>query len=103
VWSLTGESLAAWSVADVVGSRVRAIAEKQLPPEVRGEPLGVIGCYGFTDIAKATTRGAALGATNFSDILAEMLAADERVEATRIAHARFFGDPERLARETRAL
>jgi len=97
VWSLEGEDVAAWSVARVDDGRVLAIAEKQVPPGA-GEAMGVIGCYGFPDIAAVAARAEALRATNFSDPIAAMLAEGGAVRAARIAHARFFGDPARLER-----
>ncbi len=101
VWPLAGESLGSWSVAMVDSGRVSAIAEKQMPTSGRGTPMGVIGCYGFRDIGKTVERAAALKATNFSDVLQTMFASDEVVDAVEIKDARFFGDPERLAKETR--
>lgn len=104
VWPLDGEDVAAWSVARVDGDRVRAIAEKRVPDGgdagggSQGVPMGVIGCYGFPDIARAASRCEALGATNFSDVIAAMLAEGGVVRAARIARARFFGDPARLER-----
>jgi hypothetical protein len=108
VWPLDGEDVAAWSVARVDGDRVRAIAEKRIPDSPQGQmgaatgaatgaPMGVIGCYGFPDIAAVAARADALGATNFSDVIAALLAERGVVRAARIAHARFFGDPARLA------
>ena len=97
VWPLEGESLAAWSVARVDDGRVRAIAEKQMPAGTAGKPMGVIGCYGFADLALAASRAKKLDATNFSDVLRDMLAKDEVVRAVPITDARFFGDPERLS------
>jgi hypothetical protein len=100
VWPLDGEDLAAWSVAMVEADRVLAIAEKRLPADPRGTAMGVIGCYGFADIAAVAARAEALGATNFSEIIAAMLADGGIVRAARIERARFFGDPERLAKAT---
>jgi hypothetical protein len=96
VWPLDGEDVAAWSVARVDGDRVREVAEKRIP-DGEGVAMGVIGCYGFPDIATAAARADALGATNFSDVIAALLAERGVVRAARIAHARFFGDPARLA------
>lgn len=96
VWPLEAENLAAWSVVRTEGGRVTAIAEKQLPPGIGGELFGVIGCYGFRDIALVAQRARALGATNFSDVIVEVLEADRQVLAAPIERARFFGDPERL-------
>ena len=99
VWPLDGEDVAAWSVARVDGDRVRAIAEKRIPDDSQsgtGAAMGVIGCYGFPDIAAVAARADALGATNFSDVIAALLAERGVVRAARIAHARFFGDPARL-------
>jgi hypothetical protein len=98
VWPLAGESLAAWSVAMVDNDRVLAIAEKRMPEGVGGEPMGVIGCYGFADIGDVAARGEALRATNFSDVIAQLLAERAVVRAARIESATFFGDPERLAK-----
>jgi hypothetical protein len=104
VWPLDGEDVAAWSVARIEDGRVLAIAEKRIPDGAtgapggvpRGVPMGVIGCYGFPDIAAVAARAEALRATNFSDAIAAMLAEGGAVRAARIAHARFFGDPARL-------
>lgn len=98
VWPLDGEDVAAWSVARVDAGRVLAIAEKRIPDGTQGVPMGVIGCYGFPDIATVAARADALGATNFSDVIAAVLAERGVVRAARIAHARFFGDPARLER-----
>jgi hypothetical protein len=95
VWPLAGEDVAAWSVARVDSDRVLAIAEKQVPPGA-GVAMGVIGCYGFPDIATLAARAEALRATNFSDLIAAMLAEGGVVRAARIERARFFGDPARL-------
>ena len=97
VWPLEGENLASWSVARVEDGRVSAIAEKQMPAGDRGTPMGVIGCYGFADLAATSARALALDATNFSDVLREMIAQDRVVRAATIENARFFGDPDRLA------
>jgi hypothetical protein len=76
---------------------VLAIAEKRIPDDGgRGTPMGVIGCYGFPDIATVAARAEALRATNFSDVIAAVLAERGVVRAARITHARFFGDPARL-------
>lgn len=103
VWPLDGESVAAWSVAQVRDGRVLSIAEKRIPEDPPGAaidapsvPMGVIGCYGFSDLATVAARADALGATNFSDVIAAMLAEGGVVRAARIARARFFGDPARL-------
>jgi hypothetical protein len=95
VWPLDGEDVAAWSVARVEDGRVLAIAEKRIPAGP-GTAMGVIGCYGFPDIAAVAARAEALGATNFSDAIAAILAEGGAVRAARITHARFFGDPARL-------
>jgi hypothetical protein len=100
VWPLGGEDLASWSVAMVEGDRVLAIAEKRLPDDRRGTPMGVIGCYGFADVSNVAARAASLGATNFSDVIAALLAEGGTVRAARIERARFFGDPARLAKTT---
>ncbi|NVB83273.1 MAG: NTP transferase domain-containing protein [Kofleriaceae bacterium] len=96
VWPLEAENLAAWSVARVERGRVTAIAEKKLPPGTGGELFGVIGCYGFRDIAAVAQRAHALGATNFSDVIVEIIEGGGQVIAAPIERARFFGDPERL-------
>lgn len=96
VWPLDGEDVAAWSVARVDSDRVLAIAEKRIPDDPRGTPMGVIGCYGFPELATVAARAEALRATNFSDAIAAMLAEGGVVRAARIEHARFFGDPARL-------
>jgi hypothetical protein len=98
VWPLDGEDVAAWSVARVEDGRVLAIAEKRIPEGNRGVPMGVIGCYGFPDVADVAVRADALRATNFSDAIADVLAEGGIVRAARIEHARFFGDPARLER-----
>jgi NDP-sugar pyrophosphorylase family protein len=98
VWPLDGEDVAAWSVARVESDRVLAIAEKRVPEDTRGTAVGVIGCYGFPDISSAAARAEALRATNFSDVIAALLAEGGVVRAARIEHARFFGDPVRLER-----
>lgn len=98
VWPLDGEDVAAWSVARVDSDRVLAIAEKRIPdgPGATGTPMGVIGCYGFPDLAAVAARAEALRATNFSDAIAALLAEGGVVRAARIERARFFGDPARL-------
>jgi MobA-like NTP transferase domain len=98
VWPLDGEDVAAWSIARVEDGRVLAVAEKRVPDGARGTPMGVIGCYGFPDVAAVAVRAGALRATNFSDIVAAVLAGGGAVRAARIEHARFFGDPARLER-----
>jgi len=100
VWPLAENELASWSVAMVEDGHVRAIAEKRMPTVRRGTAMGVIGCYGFRDMERVTSRAVASEATNFSDVLGPMLEEGGVVEAVRIEHARFFGDPERLAKET---
>lgn len=106
VWPLDGEDIASWSVALVDAGRVLAIAEKRRPDPPRGTPagvaMGVIGCYGFSDVSRVAERAAALNATNFSDVIASMLAEDGVVRAARIERARFFGDPQRLENAVRA-
>jgi NDP-sugar pyrophosphorylase family protein len=96
VWPLDEENLASWSVAMVDGDRVLAISEKKLPELRRGTPMGVIGCYGFRDIANIAARAEAMGATNFSDVINQLLGEGAIVKAARIERAVFFGDPERL-------
>lgn len=107
VWPLDGEDVASWSVAMVESDRVLAIAEKRIPVHARGTPMGVpmgvIGCYGFTDVANVASRAEALGATNFSEVIAAMLAEGGVVRAARIEQARFFGDPARLDKATRGV
>jgi NDP-sugar pyrophosphorylase family protein len=103
VWPLDDEDLASWSVAMVESDRVLAIDEKRLPAHPRGTPMGVIGCYGFPDVSSVASRAQSLGATNFSDVIAAMLAEGGVVRASRIAHARFFGDPVRLEKATRGV
>jgi len=98
VWPLDGEDVAAWSVARVDDGRVLAVGEKRIPDGARGVPMGVIGCYGFPDVAAVAARADALRATNFSDAIAAVLAEGGAVRAARIEHARFFGDPARLER-----
>lgn len=100
VWSLAGEDHASWSIAAVGRDRrVRAIAEKKLPPVIEGTtPMGVIGCYGFADIADIARRAARLAATNFSDVIGQLVSENAAVYAARIEQASFFGDPARLAR-----
>jgi hypothetical protein len=110
VWPLDGEDVASWSVALVEADRVLAIGEKRIPDPPPGAapgapvgvPMGVIGCYGFPDAATVASRSEALGATNFSDVIAALLAEGGAVRAARIERARFFGDPARLARATTA-
>ena len=114
VWPLDGEDIASWSVALVESGRVLAIGEKRIPDPPRGTPegaargvpigvsMGVIGCYGFPDVSAVASRSEALGATNFSDVIAALLAEGGVVRAARIERARFFGDPARLARATTA-
>jgi NDP-sugar pyrophosphorylase family protein len=103
LWPLDGENLASWSVARVDGGRVCAIAEKAMPAGERGTAMGVIGCYGFADLADTAARALGLDATNFSDVLREMIDHDKVVLGVRIENAKFFGDPDRLARtETRS-
>jgi hypothetical protein len=107
VWPLDGEDVASWSVALVADGRVLAIGEKRVPAAPSGAPqaipMGVIGCYGFSDIAAVAARAAALAATNFSDVIAAMLAEGGSVRAARISRASFFGDPVRLEKASRGL
>lgn len=107
VWPLDDEDIASWSVAMVESDRVLAIGEKRLPPHPRGTPMGVpmgvIGCYGFTDVSNVASRAESLGATNFSEVIAAMIAEGGVVRAARIERARFFGDPERLDKATRGV
>lgn len=98
VWPLDGEDVKSWSVARVENGIVRSIAEKRFPDGQQGTPMGVIGCYGFREIDNIALRVEALHATNFSDILAEMIGQGSLVRAATIERATFFGDPQRLAR-----
>lgn len=106
VWPLDGEDIASWSVALVDADRVLAIAEKRRPDPrggtAAGVAMGVIGCYGFADVARVAERAAAQNATNFSEVIASMLAEGGIVRAARIERARFFGDPQRLEKAVRA-
>jgi NDP-sugar pyrophosphorylase family protein len=109
VWPLDGEDIASWSVAIVESDRVLAIDEKRRPDQPRGTPgvpmgvpMGVIGCYGFADVSRVAERAALLNATNFSEVIARMLAEGGVVRAARIERARFFGDPQRLEKAARA-
>ncbi|HET9624928.1 MAG TPA: NTP transferase domain-containing protein [Kofleriaceae bacterium] len=101
-WSLAGESLASWSVAAIApGGAVTAIAEKAMPVVAEGAPVdcrGVIGCYGFADVADVARRALAGTATNLSDVIAGYLREGRAVRAVSIDHAEFFGDPARLER-----
>lgn len=95
-WPLDGEAVEAWSVAAVLpDGRVTAIAEKRLP-QAAGQHRGVIGCYGFADVAEVARRSA--GATNLADVIAGYLEEGRDVRAVEIRHAEFFGDPARLER-----
>jgi hypothetical protein len=96
VWPLAGEDTRSWSVALVEGDEVRAIAEKRVPNGSGGNAMGVIGCYGFRDLGDVARRAAQIGATNFSDVIATMLAEGAAVRAAPIERATFFGDPRRL-------
>jgi hypothetical protein len=98
-WSLAGESLASWSVAAIApGGAVTAIAEKQMPDVPAGATArGVIGCYGFADVADVARRAFDGSATNLSDVIAGYLREGRGVRAVAIEHAEFFGDPARLA------
>jgi hypothetical protein len=102
-WSLAGESLASWSVAAIApDGTVTDIAEKRLPAGA-GDHRGVIGCYGFTDVADVARRALDGSATNLSDVIAGYLRERRGVRAVSIDRAEFFGDPARLehALETR--
>jgi hypothetical protein len=95
-WSLDGESLASWSVAAIApDGRVVDIAEKRLPA-APGDHRGVIGCYGFSDVADVARRAFDGSATNLSDVIAGYLREGRGVRAVSIEHAEFFGDPSRL-------
>lgn len=100
VWPLEPDNLSSWSVAMVEGDRVCGVAEKRLPDVRRGTAMGIIGCYGFRDLPAVAARGMSLAATNFSDIIADMLTTGGAINAVTIERARFFGDPARLARAT---
>jgi len=96
VWPLEAETIASWSVAMVESGRVLAIGEKCIPDGSRGTAMGVIGCYGFREIGDIARRADAISATNFSDVISQMLTEDAVVRAARIERAIFFGDPQRL-------
>jgi len=99
VWPLAGEKVTSWSVARVDRDGcVHAIAEKQIPGGDSGTVMGVIGCYGFGNIGDIADRAEALHATNFSEVIAQLVTEGAPVRAAQIERAMFFGDPERLAR-----
>lgn len=103
-WSLDGERAESWSIAAIApDGRVTAIAEKR-HPDAGGVHRGVIGCYGFADIADVARRADTMAATNFSDVINAYLAEGRDVRAVAIQRAEFFGDPARLERalETRS-
>lgn len=102
VWPLDGEDVKSWSVARVENGIVRSIAEKRVPTNGVGTPMGVIGCYGFRDVDTVAMRVDSLHAINFSDVIAEMLAERTLVRAETITRATFFGDPQRLANAERS-
>ena len=60
--------------------------------------MGVIGCYGFRDIGDVAKRASKLKATNFSDVISQLLSEGRTVKAAAIRRATFFGDPDRLSR-----
>jgi len=95
-WPLDGEPVESWSVAAIEpDGRVTAIAEKR-HPDAPGVHRGVIGCYGFADVADVARR--ATEATNLSDVITAYLHEGRDVRAVSIDHADFFGDPARLER-----
>jgi len=98
VWPLNPDEIKSWSVARVDSGIVRSIAEKSVPEHGAGVPMGVIGCYGFKAIESVAARADNLRATNFSDVIQQMLEEQLPVRAATITRATFFGDPERLAR-----
>jgi len=101
-WCLEGESLASWSVAAVdEAGRILAIREKALPEQ--GKTFrGVIGCYYFADIVRASDAIAQHNLLYLCDIVARVIASGAPVFSIPITQASFFGDPARLARLTAA-
>jgi hypothetical protein len=99
-WDMTGEPLAAWSVAAIAddGSIV-AVAEKELP-ECGDVFRGVIGCYYFADARRVRQFIAEAHAVHLSDVIARYLETDRPVLSVPVQEAHFFGDPARLARVT---
>lgn len=96
LWSLEGEDVKSWAVAGLsADGRVGAIAEKARPAGF-ATVAGVIGCYVFSDIEQALALGDATSATNFSEILAQMIAKKDLVDGVFLKEADFFGDPARL-------
>jgi hypothetical protein len=101
-WPLAGESVSSWSVAAITPTgEVTAIAEKRVPSAPGDSPVdfrGVIGCYGFADVADVARRADAATnpATNLSDVIAGYLREGRDVRAVHIDRAEFFGDPARL-------
>jgi predicted mannosyl-3-phosphoglycerate phosphatase (HAD superfamily) len=95
-WSLRGEDLKAWSVASVDESgRVRAIAEKRIPPGA-GNFVGVIGCYYFADLARLPQLGVVEEKAFVSDAIRALLESGGSVHATPLTQALFFGDQAHL-------
>jgi len=97
-WALDGEKLTAWSVAAIdKAGRILAIKEKALP-ENGDHFRGVIGCYYFANIAQASETIAQDGLLYISDIVARVIASGASVISIPVTQAKFFGDPERVAR-----
>jgi GTP:adenosylcobinamide-phosphate guanylyltransferase len=99
-WDMTGEPLAAWSVAAVADDgAIVAVAEKKLPK--CGDVFrGVIGCYYFADAGRVRHFIAEARAVHLSDVIARYLETDRPVLSVPVHDAHFFGDPARLARVT---
>lgn len=96
LWNLAGEDVKSWAVAGLASDgRLRAIAEKAKPAGYE-QVAGVIGCYAFADIEATLALGDAISATNFSDILSQMIRKNDAVEGVFLKEADFFGDPARL-------
>ena len=96
VWPLEGEDLRAWSVASVGPDRaVTGIAEKAMPT-TPGEPLGVIGCYFFKEVADLARLWMSHREPYISDAIRRLIEEGRAVEAVRLHEAVFFGDPRRL-------
>ena len=96
-WDIGADPLTAWGIAGIDGAgRVRAIAEKALP--TGGDIYrGVIGCYYFASADEVMDILADKPSLYISDIIQMLLDRERHVEAVPTGHARFFGDPERLA------
>lgn len=97
-WDIAGEPLSAWSVASVGrDGRIAAVAEKTLPES--GDCFrGVIGCYYFADAGFVRACVAREGMLYLSDVIGRYLRDGRAVYSVPIARARFFGDPDRLAK-----